>query len=196
MYSCTVHVAKPKQIRTQIAIAHRGSGVPGMSAPGAGGETPLFPVASIRWGRCSRSGGLIDRAFPKCTSQLRSCPTPSPFCRSSGIVRRRSATRRYRHSLDRQRIAAVLHRHWPLKTNGRRLCTHSCGSRGSGASSTWRSGEACSSCTGRRCAGERRGRFGGRRCTRFRPTCVRSIGCWPRRVVIRVAIRGSRRALR
>jgi len=115
-----------------------------MSAPGAGGETPLFPVASVRWGRCSRRGGINpkDGAFPKYSAQLRSCPGPSPLGRSSGIFRHRNSTRRYRHSLSRRRIAAVQHRHWPLQTTGCRLCTHSCGSRGSGASSTWRSAAA------------------------------------------------------
>lgn len=108
-----------------------------MSAPESGGETPLFPTASVRWGRCSRSGGLIDRAFPKCILPQRcSFAAPSPLCRSSGIVRRRSATRRYRDSLDRRRIAAVQHQRWPLKTNCC-LCTHSCRSRGSRASSSW-----------------------------------------------------------
>jgi hypothetical protein len=34
----------PNKGRSQIAIAPRGSGVPGMSAPGAGGERLLFPI--------------------------------------------------------------------------------------------------------------------------------------------------------
>ena len=47
MFTTLLHfsyrIANPKQ-RAQIAIAPRGSGVPGMSAPGAGGEAPLFPI--------------------------------------------------------------------------------------------------------------------------------------------------------
>ena len=52
MFTTLLHfsyrIANPKQ-RAQIAIAPRGSGVPGMSAPGAGGEPLLF--------RCERAKG-------------------------------------------------------------------------------------------------------------------------------------------
>ena len=66
--------------RTQISIAPRGSGGPGMSAPGAGGETPLFPMASVSGGVDARGaeGSLIGFLPSACPSSVVAQP-PARF---------------------------------------------------------------------------------------------------------------------
>ena len=64
---CSSTVQNPNK-RTRISIAQRGSGGSGMSAPGAGGETPLLPMASVSGGVDARGAeGSLIGLFPSAT---------------------------------------------------------------------------------------------------------------------------------